>query len=174
MTAICCRGLSGRLCMIVFTGAVRNGKGRDRMANASKVVNGLDEVIDFIQTARIPNGNKTARMIGKIQDAQKLIEEQEERIAIMSESCFPVFEIEAGHARTAYAKDQNGWIVLFLTQEQYAEPGTVVGDEDRTKEQPVFGYKVRDAKHAHILSEIFGEIARGIEKHEKENPGKTD
>ena len=85
MTAICCRGLSGRLCMTVSTGAERNGKGCDRMANASKAVNGLDEVIDFIQTARIHNGNKTARMIGKIQDAQKVIEEQEERIAIMTE-----------------------------------------------------------------------------------------
>ena len=144
------------------------------MANASKAVNGLDEVIEFIQTARIPNGNKTARMIGKIQAAQKVIEEQEERIDIMTESGFPVFEIEAGHARTAYGRDGDGWVVFFLTQEQYAEPGTRVGDEDHTKEQPVFGYRVRDSKHAHILSEIFEEIARGIEKHEKENPGEID
>jgi len=54
--------------------------------NASKAVNGLDKVVEFIQTAKIPNGNKAARMIDEIRNAQTTIEEQEERIAIMQES----------------------------------------------------------------------------------------
>ena len=54
--------------------------------NASKAVNGLDKVVEFIQAAKIPNGSKAARMIDEIRNAQTTIEEQDERIAIMQES----------------------------------------------------------------------------------------
>lgn len=185
--------------------------------NASKAVNGLDKVVEFIQAAKIPNGSKTARMIDEIRNAQTVIEEQDERIAIMQESdslgglflellekyaeragrvlelcdtesldtaekklalsdeiqqylkraadcgisTVPVYEIRKGHGRMAVERDENGFVALWFVTEEYKEPG-VTANEIPVNAAPVFGLRLRDAKHAEIVAKSFAWISDKI------------
>lgn len=78
----------------------------------------------------------------------------------------PVYDIAEGHARTGLEKSADGYVAMMYTTEDYAEPGS---DPVTTgKEIPVFGLKLRDARHAEIISESFGIIAEMIKKGVKE------
>lgn len=146
------------------------------MAKASKAVNGLEKVKEII-TANFKTNPKTRRLLlANITNAEKLIEEQEERIAIMSETT-PVYSISEGHCRTRLECDKDGYIAVFCVTEEYAKPGTMV--EPSEKEMPVFGYRLRDAWHAAMIAEAFAHIAEIVEKegateNVSENPGETD
>lgn len=73
-----------------------------------------------------------------------------------------VYDIAEGHARTGLEKATEGYIAMWYTAEDYAEPGSqpnVTG-----KEVPVFGYRIRDARHAELMAETFKIIAEMIKK----------
>ena len=140
--------------------------------NASKAVNGLDCVKEVLLNVK---DNK--KLIEHIEYAQRVIEEQEERIAIMQESdnlggvgCFPVYEFEKGHCRTVLHTDENGFIAMWLSTDDYAEPGSQPGING--KEIPVFGLRLRDAEHARHVEKAFCTIADFIEKMEVTEDGK--
>lgn len=78
----------------------------------------------------------------------------------------PVFEIAEGHCRMGVSKDENGgYIITWFAAKEYKTPGEVAPPPEMAT--PVFGYKVRDAKHVRIVVDAFTEIADKIEKHEK-------
>lgn len=78
----------------------------------------------------------------------------------------PVFEIKEGHCRMGVSTDENGgYIITWFAAKEYKTPGEVTPPTEMAT--PVFGYKVRDAKHVRICAEAFTEIADKIEKHEK-------
>lgn len=78
----------------------------------------------------------------------------------------PVFEIAEGHCRTGVCKDENGgYIITWFATKEYRTPGEVAPPPEMAT--PVFGYKVRDAKHVRLFVDAFTEIADKIEKHEK-------
>lgn len=146
------------------------------MAKASKAVNGLEKAKEII-TANFKTNPKTRRLLlANITNAEKLIEEQEERIAIMSKTT-PVYSISEGHCRMRLERDKDGYIAVFCVSEEYAKPGTMV--EPSENEMPVFGYGLRGAWHAAMIAEAFAHIAEIIDKegateNVSENPGETD
>lgn len=77
----------------------------------------------------------------------------------------PVFEITEGHCRMGVNKDENGgYIIVWFAAKEYKTPGEVAPPPEMAT--PVFGYKVRDAKHVRICAEAFTEIADKIEEKE--------
>ena len=82
----------------------------------------------------------------------------------------PVFDIAEGHCRMGVNKDEGGgYIVAWFAAKEYKTPGEVATPPEMAT--PVFGYKVRDAKHARLIAEGFSEIADRIEKKEGEKDG---
>lgn len=175
------------------------------MAKADKAVNGLDCVKEALL-----NVKDNEKLIEHIEYAQRAIEEQDERIAIMQESdsfgglflevlekyrhsesevisecsgkeederaldeeireylkraadcgfsSVPVYEIKKGHGRMGVERDENGFIALWFVTEEYKEPG-IQNKEAPVDAVPVFGLRIRDAKHAEIVSESFAQIS---------------
>lgn len=77
----------------------------------------------------------------------------------------PVFEIKEGHCRMGVSTDENGgYIITWFAAKEYKTPGEVAPPPEIAT--PVFGYRVRDAKHARICAEAFTEIADKIEEKE--------
>lgn len=90
------------------------------------------------------------------------IQEYLKRAADCGFMSVPVYNIAEGHARTGLEKATEGYIAMWYTAEDYAEPGSqpnVTG-----KEVPVFGYRIRDARHAELMAETFKIIAEMIKK----------
>lgn len=85
----------------------------------------------------------------------------------------PVFEITEGHCRMGANKDENGgYVIVWYAVEEYHTPGEVAPPPKMAT--PVFGYKVRDAKHARICAEAFTEIADKIEEKEGGKDGQCN
>ena len=78
----------------------------------------------------------------------------------------PVFEIKEGHCRMGVNKDEDGgYVIVWFAEKEYHTPGEYAPPPKMAT--PVFGYKVRDAKHVRICVEAFTEFADKIEKREK-------
>lgn len=84
-----------------------------------------------------------------------------------------IYDIAEGHCRLGLEQQDGELVAMWYTTEDYAEPGS---DPVSTgKEIPVFGLKLRDARHAEIISESFGIIAKmikkGVDKFDLQTPG---
>ena len=114
------------------------------------------------------NGQEIINEIYSGEDARKKEQElSNELMEYLKRACacglgVTVYDIAEGHCRMGLEQQDGKLLAVWYTTEDYAEPGSK--PVPTGKEIPVFGLKLRDARHAEIISESFGIIAEMIKK----------
>lgn len=65
----------------------------------------------------------------------------------------PVVEIEKGHCRTGWKKDEKGYALFVLRAENYKEPGTIIKEEE--KMEPVICFRLWGSEQARLMGMSF-------------------
>lgn len=136
--------------------------------SSKEVLAGLETVRCVIKTHPCISQAEKPALCRRVENGIKLIEDLEERVAIMEEpgKGFEVYSIDEGHARIGLGKSNGKYIILFAVAEEYRKPGMTGSAKEPKK--ILFGYQVRDSEHVRVLAKCLEDVATWIEEWKNE------